>query len=139
MNTFMPDRPIRVGIVNDNVQTKRIMHSNLALFAEIEVVAEAENWVDAIAMVEFARPDVVLIGSDVPVIDGIEATRIIHSNFPDTQVIIFTMFPHWIYSDNAFQAGACHVLIEDCRMDKLLEAIKECSAGPLRIVGHPPH
>jgi two-component system nitrate/nitrite response regulator NarL len=139
MTAFISDRPIRVGIVDDHEAYRSILHSTLESLPNIEVVAEAQNGVEGISMVEFARPDVVLMDINMPVLDGIEATRIIRSNFSDTNVIILTMYAHRIYSDNALQAGACQVLTKDCSKEILLDAIKECSPGPFRVVGHPPH
>jgi DNA-binding NarL/FixJ family response regulator len=139
MTTVISDRLIRIGIVDDNEFFRGTLHSCLDRYPNLEVVAEAENGVEAIAMVEFLRPDVVLMDINMPVLDGIEATRFIRSNFSDTKVIIFTMYTHRIYADNAFQAGACQVLAKDCSREKLIHAITECSPGPTKFVGQPPH
>jgi DNA-binding NarL/FixJ family response regulator len=78
-------------------------------------------------MVEFLHPDVVLMDISMPVLDGIEATRIISSRFPDTKIIILTMHSDQTYADTALQAGACRFLTKDCGKEKLLDAIRECS------------
>ncbi len=139
MSAVLFDRPTRIGIVDDNESFRRALHSSLDRFPYLKVVAEAENGDEAIAMVKYLQPDVVLMDISMPVRDGIEATRIIKSEFPETKVIVLTMHTDPSFADKALQAGACEFLSKDCGKEELLKAIKECSTGPLKIVGHPPH
>jgi DNA-binding NarL/FixJ family response regulator len=139
MTAFISDRPITIGIVDVNDLHRRILHESLDLLPNLKVVAEAKNGAEAIAMVEYVHPDIVLMDTNMPVMDGIEATRIIRSKFSDTNVIILTLYGDQSLSDNALQVGACQFLNKYCGQEKLFQAIKRCSAGPLRIVGHPPH
>ena len=139
MTAFISDRQIRIGIVDGNDLHRGILHESLDLLPNLKVVAEAKNGEEAIAMVEYVHPDIVLMDTNMPVMDGIEATRIIRSKFSDTNVIILTLYGDQSLSDTALQAGACQFLNKYCGQEKLFQAIKRCSAGPLRIVGHPPH
>jgi DNA-binding NarL/FixJ family response regulator len=139
MNAVILDRIIRVGIVDDSELVRDTLRFILGCSPNLKVVAEAENGSEAIAMVEVFKPDVVLMDVSMPVLNGIEATRSITSNFPDTKVIVLTMHTDQTYSDTALQAGACQFLTKDCGKDKLIIAIKECSPAPLKAVGHPPH
>jgi len=139
MAAVIIDRLIRVGIVDDNELVRRTLHSILDCSPNLRVVAEAENGSAGISLVELLQPDVVLMDINMPVLDGIEATRTISSRFPDTKVIILTMHSDQTYADTALQAGACRFLTKDCGKEKLLNAIKECSPGPFKVVGHPPH
>ena len=132
-------RPIRVGIVDDNKLLRRTLHFILDSSPGLEIVAEAENGSEAISLVEVMRPDVVLMDISLPVLDGIEATRIISSQFPETKVVILTMHSDQTYADTALQAGACRFLTKDCGRTKLISAIKECSAGPSKVVGNQLH
>ena len=139
MAAVIIDRLIRVGIVDDNELVRRTLHSILDCSPNLRVVAEAENGSAGISLVELLQPDVVLMDISMPVVDGIEATRTISSRFPDTKVIILTMHSGQTYADTALQAGACRFLTKDCGKKKLIDAIRECSPGPFRVVGHPPH
>jgi len=65
----------------------------------------------------------------MPVLDGIEATRIIRSKFPGTKVLVLIMHTVQIFSDRAYQAGAYNLLPKDCSKNELLRAIKDCSLG----------
>ena len=76
------DPCIQVAIVDDSAAVRMSLRSMLKLDPRLTVVAEAENGSAAIAMVEEHRPDVVLMDITMPVLDGIEATRIITSKFP---------------------------------------------------------
>jgi DNA-binding NarL/FixJ family response regulator len=139
MTATISERPIRIGIVDDNDLQRSILHESLDLIPNLTVVAEAKNGEEAIAMVQYVHPDIVLMDTDLPVMDGIEATRIISSKFSDTKVIILTLYGDRTLSDTAREAGACQFLNKYCGQEKLFQAIKRCSTGPSRIVGHPPH
>ena len=139
MNAVILDRLIRIGIADDNKLVRETLRLMLDCSPNIQVVGEAENGSEAIAMVEAFQPDVVLMDISMPVVNGIQATRSITSNFPDTTVIVLGMPTDQTSSDTALQAGACQFLTKDCGREKLLHAIKECSSAPLKVVGHPPH
>mgnify|MGYP001046117350 FL=1 len=139
MTAFVSDRSIRVGIVDDNDLHRDILHKSLDLLPDLTVVAEAKNGVEAVDMVKFLHPDIVLMDVSLPVLNGIDATRIIRSNFSDTKVIILTLYGDRSLSDTAREAGACQFLNKYCGQEKLFQAIKRCSGGPVKVVGHPPH
>lgn len=139
MAAFISDRPIRIGIVDGNDRFRCILHTSLDLLPNFKVVAEAKNGEEAIAMVEYVHPDVVLMDIDLPSMNGIEATRVIHSRFSDTEVIILTLQSGQTASDRALQAGACQFLNKYCGQERLYHSIKECSPGPTRVVGNSPH
>jgi DNA-binding NarL/FixJ family response regulator len=137
MVAFITDRPIRIGIVEENRSFRCTLHSRLDTLSDLKVVAEAVNGDEALAMVEYLHPDVVLMS--LPGIDGVEMTRMIRSRFPGTKVIILSVHTAPTITGNAFQAGACRVLPKDCGEEELVHTIRECSTGPSKIVGHPPH
>jgi DNA-binding NarL/FixJ family response regulator len=139
MTATISERPIRIGIVDDNDLQRSILHESLDLIPNLTVVAEAKNGEEAIAMVQYVHPDIVLMDTDMPVMDGIEATRIISSRFSDTKVIILTLYGDRTLSDTAREAGACQFLNKYCGQEKLFQAIKRCSAAPVRTIGHSPH
>jgi DNA-binding NarL/FixJ family response regulator len=139
MTAAILDRPIRVAIVANNKLFRCTLHTSLNQLPNFKVVAEAENGAEAITMVEFLQPDVVLMDISMPVLDGLEATRVISSRFPDTKIVVLTLDNDQTFANTAFQAGASQFLNKYCGQKKLFQAINRCSAGPLRIVGHPPH
>ncbi len=131
--------PIRIVVADDSHLYRRTICNILEKQPNLQIVAEAENGAYAIQAVKTHRPDVVLMDITMPILNGIEATRIISSQFPETKVIVLTMYNDQPNEDTALQAGACRLLTKDCGREKLLQAIRDCSPGPPRIVEHPPH
>ena len=117
---------IRIGIADDNAMFRKILRSTIVMQPGMNVVGEAEDGSSAIEMVEKHRPEIVLMDISMPVLDGIEATRIIRSEFPGTKVLVLTMHAVEIFSDRAYQAGACRFLSKGCGKEELLSAIKDC-------------
>ena len=128
------DHTIRIVIADDHAFVRTSLHSILKLEQRLTVVAEAKNGSEAIAMVEKHRPDVVLMDISMSVLNGIDATRIINSKFPNTKVLVLsidqrsTMLPlHSAHSMTASscQTWACYSLCEKCTDKEILAAIRE--------------
>jgi DNA-binding NarL/FixJ family response regulator len=139
MAAVICDRFIRVGIVDDNELVRRTLHTMLSCSPNLQVVAEAANGSEGLSLVELMKPDVVVMDISMPEMDGIEATRIITSRFTETKVVVLSMHNDHAYSDAALQAGACRFLTKDCGRERLISAIMDCSPGPSKVVGNPPH
>lgn len=119
--------PTRIVIVDDSQPYRKALCSILQKKTNLKVVAEAENGQAGIQAVEKHKPDVVLMDISMPVMNGIDATRIITSKFPNAKVIVLTMHNDPSYSDRAHKVGACLFLAKDCGKEKLFSAIKHCS------------
>ena len=120
----MASTPIRIVIVDDNKFFRKTVCSILQKKTNLQVVAEAEGELAAIHAVKNHRPEVVLMDINMPVLDGLDATRIIATKFPDNKIIVFTMHTDETFSDRAYKAGACHFLAKDCGKEKLFSAIE---------------
>ena len=88
---------------------------------QVEVVGEAADGQKAVRLVEECRPDVVLMDARMPVMDGVEATRLIKNKWPEVKVVVLTMYP--AYQAEALAAGADAFLVKGCLPEELLEAI----------------
>jgi DNA-binding NarL/FixJ family response regulator len=119
--------PVRIVVADDSAVYRRTLCGILQKAKGLQVVAEAEDGLAAIQAVEEHRPDVVLMDVSMPVLDGIEATRIIRSKFPGTRVLVLTINADKSISDRAYQVGACGFLSKGCGKNELFGAIKECS------------
>jgi DNA-binding NarL/FixJ family response regulator len=139
MAAIIFDRLIRVGIIDDNELVRGTLRSILDCSPNLQVVGEAKNGSAGLSLVEVLRPDVVLMDINMPDMDGIEVTRIVSLQFPETKVVVLTMYNDQTSADTALQAGACRFLTKDCGRDKILNAITDCFPGPSKIVGNPPH
>ena len=85
------DDPIRLLIADDDDQTTMVLRDSLPAFG-FEVVGSARNGAEAGEKVAYLRPEVVLMDMRMPEVDGIEATVLIKSKEPRTQVVILTAF-----------------------------------------------
>ena len=90
---------------------------------QIRILGEAVNGQEAVDLVSRLKPDVVVMDIDMPVMDGLEATRTILNDHPETRVIILSMYSDWSYVSQALKAGASGYLLKDCAGDDLVRAI----------------
>ncbi len=87
------ERHVRVLIADDHVRSRDGLRALLSSYPEIEVVGEASNGREALEMVEGGRPDVVLIDVRMPVMDGLDAIRVIKTRWPDVRTVVLSMYP----------------------------------------------
>lgn len=120
---------IRVLLVDDQALFCEGLRTLLDLQPDIEVVGEANNGQDAIECVARSAPDVVLMDMQMPVMDGVAATRDIRANHPNTQVIVLTTFDDDEYVFEGLRAGAVGYLLKDVASDRLAEAIRSATRG----------
>lgn len=139
MTAVLLERVIRILIVDDNVLERGALRFFLERFPNLKVVGEVGDGYSAIDMVMDLQPDIALMDISLPVLDGIGATRIISSQFPETKVVVLTMHNDQAYAHTALHAGACKLLTKDCGRENLIDAIKGCSSAPSRAVGHSTH
>jgi DNA-binding NarL/FixJ family response regulator len=111
----------RVLIADDRLRSRSGLRAVLALRPEIEIVGEAADGQEAVRLVAECRPDVVLMDARMPVMDGVDATRLIKERWPQIRVILLTMYP--TYREDALDAGADAFLVKGCPPEQLLAAI----------------
>jgi DNA-binding NarL/FixJ family response regulator len=105
----------------DTLRLRRWSDTPLEYPREVEVVAEAADGREAVQMVEQFRPDVVLMDARMPVMDGLEATRLIKDRWPEVKLVVLTMYR--TFRTEALAAGADAFLVKGCPPEHLLEAI----------------
>jgi DNA-binding NarL/FixJ family response regulator len=105
----------------------------LALDPDIDLVGEACNGVQAVALAHDLRPDVVLMDLLMPEMDGIEATMRIRAELPDTEVIALTSVLEDSSVVSAIRAGAIGYLLKDTEADALVQAIKAAAEGQVQL------
>lgn len=126
----MPGAGHRVVIADD----QDLVRSGLRMILEaagIEVVAEAVNGHDAVRWARTTRPDLVLMDVRMPIMDGVEATRLLAGSDVEepVRVLILTMFDEDEHVDAALRAGAAGFLLKDTPPDQLIAAIDDVCAG----------
>lgn len=118
--------PIRVLLTDDQQLVRTGFRMILSVAEDVEVVGEATNGAEAIAQVAELAPDVVLMDVQMPVMDGIEATRQIADQ---TRVVILTTFDRDDYLFDALAAGAAGFLLKNAGPEMLLEAVRIAAQG----------
>jgi DNA-binding NarL/FixJ family response regulator len=120
---------IRVLICDDQALVRAGFRAILEAQADVEVVGEAENGAEAIALAERRAPDVILMDIRMPVLDGVEATRRLATSGSPARILVLTTFDLDEYVHAAIRAGASGFLLKDVTPAKLLEAIRVVAAG----------
>lgn len=122
---------IRVVVADDQVLVRSGFSMLLGGESDIEVVGEAGNGAEAVALVARERPDVVLMDVRMPVMDGLEATRRISGDemLAGTHVVILTTFDLDEYVHEALRAGASGFLLKDTLPVDLINAVRVVAAG----------
>ena len=119
---------IKVLIVDDH----KIMREGLRFLLKdkpnVNVVGEAENGRDAQALVTKLKPDIVIMDIAMPDLNGMEATKMILNENPDTRIIALSSHSGKEFVTGMFKAGASGYLLKDCAFDELFDAIKAVNA-----------
>jgi DNA-binding NarL/FixJ family response regulator len=120
---------IRILITDDHQLFREGIANLLAASPQIEIVGQAENGQEAIDKARKLKPDIVMMDLSLPVINGVDATRILHQELPETKVLVLSMHADKNYIKEALEAGAFGYLFKDCTYDQLIEAIYTVSQG----------
>ena len=115
------EQRIRVLIADDRPRSRDGLRALLAIWPTVEVIGEATAGREAVQLVQERRPDVVLMDARMPVMDGLEATRLIKDRWPEVKVIVLTMYPS--YRADALAAGTDAFLVKGCPPEELLKGI----------------
>jgi DNA-binding NarL/FixJ family response regulator len=121
--------PISILIVDDQALFREGLRTLLSVQPEFKVVGEAGNGEEALRLAAGLHPSVVLMDLRMPVLDGVTATRRMHSLMPDCRVIVLTTFDDDEYVFEGLRAGAVGYLLKDVSSDKLYEAIRAAARG----------
>jgi len=122
---------IRVLVADDQAAVRGGFAALIDAQEKMQVIGEAKNGREAVDLARRAPPHVVLMDIRMPVLDGLEATRLICADplLADTRVLVLTTFDLDEYVYGALRAGASGFLLKDARPHDLLQAIETVAAG----------
>lgn len=114
---------IKIILADDHNMVRQAISALLEQDTAIEVVGEAADGQATLELVRNTRPDVVIMDIAMSGLNGIEATRKIISEFPDTKVIALSVHSDRKFVFHMFKAGAAGYLLKDCIFEELISAI----------------
>lgn len=119
----------RLVICDDQAMIRSGLRSLLEAEADIEVVGEAGDGEEALALIAEADPDVALMDIRMPNLDGLAATRELTASGARTRVVVLTTFDLDEYVFQALRAGASGFILKDSSADVLVDAVRAAAAG----------
>jgi DNA-binding NarL/FixJ family response regulator len=136
MSDAVGANPIRVLIADDQALIRRGMSLMLDVEPDIEVVGQAADGAEAIALSERLHPDVVLMDLHMPNTSGVQATREITRAYPDVRIMVLTTFDSDEMVFEAIRAGAQAYLLKDASEAEVLDTIRAVHRGESRLAPH---
>ncbi|MCD6216625.1 response regulator transcription factor [bacterium] len=118
-------------IADDHKIIRDGLKSLISPHSDLQVVAEAGDGRRAVELVRELRPDVVIMDVNMPELNGIDATRQIVSEIPDTRVIALSMYSDRRFVNAMLKAGASGYLLKDCAFEEIIRAIKTVLNGQM--------
>jgi len=120
---------IRVLLVDDHGIVREGIRALLATAHDIEVVGDAINGMEALDKVRELAPDVVLMDLAMPIMGGLEATRRIRKEYPQTKVVALTQYDDREHAFPVIEAGACGFVNKTAASSDLTSAIRSAYRG----------
>ena len=127
------DSKTRVLLVDDQVLYREALRGLMERWSEYEVVGEAADGEQAVKMTRSLKPDLVLMDISMPNMNGVDALKVIHAEFPDTIVVMITVESEKDLVLDALQAGARGYLLKDTPARKLRDRLRIIVQGEISL------
>ncbi len=120
---------IRLVLVDDHPVVRRGIASCLAAHEHLVIVGEAGDGQEALQRIRELQPDLVLMDIDMPRMDGLAVTEVLHKELPQIKVLVFSMHSNTEYVLRILQSGARGYVLKDSSPEALVQAIESVQAG----------
>jgi DNA-binding NarL/FixJ family response regulator len=122
-------RPLRIVVADDQATVREGLVALLDLLPDIDVVGAAADGEQAVACVAEQHPDAILLDLHMPVMDGVEATRLLTAHHPDVAVVVLTTYDDDTSVLAALRAGARSYLTKDATRADIAQALRSAAQG----------
>lgn len=122
-------KPVRILLADDHTVVRKGLRLLLETQPDFQVIAEASNGREAVALAEEHRPDAIVMDVAMPILNGIEAARQICNKLPQAAVVFLSMHSDEAYVLKALKVGARGYLLKDSAEQDLINAVKAVSEG----------
>jgi len=123
--------PIRVVLVDDHIQMHKIVEATLRTAPDIKLVGQGANGDEGVALCKQHKPDIVLMDVVMPIMDGIESTKVLHEQFPTIKILVLSSFHDHESVYAMLRNGAVGYLTKDSLAQDLAETIRATFQGKM--------
>lgn len=113
----------KVLVVDDHAVIRRGVQGILRCYPEWELCGEAENGQEAVKLAEALRPEIIIMDVSMPVLNGLDAARIIHGLLPSAKILLLTLHSSTELVRSAFRAGARGYVLKSDAEHELIRAL----------------
>jgi NarL family two-component system response regulator LiaR len=131
VQSMTTDNPIRVVMVDDHYQMHKVVQTILGMTPDIRLVGQGANGKEGINLCKQYQPDIVLMDVVMPVMDGIEATKVLHELFPDIKILVLSSFQDHESVYAMLHNGAAGYLTKSSLAYDLAETIRATFQGKM--------
>jgi YesN/AraC family two-component response regulator len=118
---------IRIIIVDDSEDVRRALKSFISLTGDIDVIGEATDGEEGLKKAAELQPDIIIMDEKMPVLNGLEASRMINESTLPSKVIMLTNYED--FESEAYQCGVTAYLVKGVKLDTLIDCIRRVHHG----------
>ena len=121
--------PVSILLADDHHVVRQGLRTLLETYPDLMVLGEASDGLDTLRQVERFKPHVLVVDLMMPGVGGLEITRLVKRDFPQTRIVILSMHANEAYVIEALRSGAAAYVLKEATADELIHAIREAAAG----------